>query len=70
MIFTMDVGRLYWSTVRDYLRQQQFRGADVKWIESSGWLNREFTINGPAQINRDLQRWAIEVNTPNPEAKS
>ena len=62
MIFTIEVGRLYWNTVRDYLKQRQFHGDEVKWIESSGWLEREFTINGPAQIRRDLERWAHEVN--------
>lgn len=63
MIFTMEVGRLYFNSVRDYLRQQQFTGADVKWIESSGWIEREFTINAPAYVGRYLQRWAHEVNT-------
>ena len=63
MIFTMEVGRLYWNPVRDYLRQQQFRGVAVKWIESSGWIYRVFTIDGPERVRRDLQRWAEEIAT-------
>lgn len=66
MIFTMEVGRMYWNQVRDYLKQQQFKGADVKWIESSGWIERTFTINAPVYASKDLQRWAVEVNTSNP----
>jgi hypothetical protein len=61
VIFTMEVGRFCWNPVRDYLKSQQFRGVDVKWIESSGWIERTFTINGPANIARDLKRWADEM---------
>jgi hypothetical protein len=57
----MQVGRLYWKAVRDYLKQQQFYGVDVKWIESSGWLERDFTINGPRACLRDLSAWAKEI---------
>jgi hypothetical protein len=58
MIFNMEVGRLFWNPVRDYLKQQQFRGVKVTWMESSGWIERVFTINGPEFVARDLQRWA------------
>lgn len=60
--FTMDVGRLYWNTVRDYLTQQRFYGAEVTWIESSGWVERAFTIKGPAYIATYLRRWATQVD--------
>ena len=64
MIFNFEVGRLHWNTLRDYLRQQQFKGAEVKWIESSGWIARTFTINAPAYVARDLQRFAEQCSPP------
>jgi hypothetical protein len=64
MIFNLELGRLYWNTVRDYLRQQQFNGAEVKWIELSGWIDRTFTVNAPAYVARDLQRFAAQCSSP------
>jgi hypothetical protein len=62
MIFEMEVGRLFWGTVRDYLRQEQFKGAEVKWIESSGWLDRKFTINAPSYVATALKGWAHDIS--------
>jgi hypothetical protein len=42
----ITVGRLYWSDVRDYLKAERFKGYDIDWIESSGWIERTFTITG------------------------
>ena len=62
MIFTLEVGRFLWSPLRDYLKARQFVGMKVEWIESSGWIERTFTIKGGesemAIIRRDLARWA------------
>lgn len=62
MSFTVEVGRLLWNPLRDYLRARKFAGMDVEWIESSGWIKRTFTIKGSeasmAIVRRDLARWA------------
>jgi hypothetical protein len=54
----MTVGRLCWKPLRDYLRKEQFMGHDVKWVESSGWLEREFTISAPAVVFAALEKWS------------
>ena len=44
--FRMTVGRLLCGRLRDYLDGCKFRGADISYLESSGWVEREFIIKG------------------------
>jgi hypothetical protein len=46
LVETITAGRLLWGQVRDCLNQAKFRGMDIEWIESSGWVERDFTIKG------------------------
>lgn len=43
---TFEVGRLLCGRVRDFLKQCQFRGMGIEWLESSGFIEREFTVKG------------------------
>lgn len=68
MIITMEVGRIYWKPLRDYLKAEQFRGINLTWMESSGWIVHTFYIKG---LDRDVQplrdtlhRWAETVDQP------
>lgn len=39
-------GRLNCSTVRNFLDQQKFKGMNINYLESSGWIQRDFTVTG------------------------
>ena len=58
------VGRLLCGQVRDFLKECEFRGLGIRWIESSGWIEREFVIRGEPEalrkIHRAFQKWAID----------
>lgn len=55
------VGLGLWGQMRRFLRESQFRHDDIRWLESSGWIERTFTIKGDsaslALIQRELDRW-------------
>ena len=61
---TFTIGRMLCRQVRDFLDKCKFRGLDIEYIESSGWIDREFTIKGSANdiahINQSLANWARE----------
>jgi hypothetical protein len=61
MIYRISVGRLLCSHVRDYLAQQKLRGFQIEYHESSGLLEREFTIAGDRDcvllIKDALEQW-------------
>lgn len=44
--FSLKVGRLLCGKVRDFLNQMQFVGYHITYLESSGWIEREFLIRG------------------------
>lgn len=46
---TITAGRLICGFVRDALKQAKFKGFDIEWLESSGWIERTFTIKGNPQ---------------------
>lgn len=64
--FSIEVGRLLCGKVRDYLNAAKFKGAKIEWLESSGFLEREFTIKGDSgdvkAIERDFDEWFRRVN--------
>lgn len=62
---TFTLGRLHWGSFRFYLKRLQFIGGDVQWIESPGWIEREFTVRGDqsaiSQVSRDVRRWVGDM---------
>lgn len=61
-MITVRAGRLHCGALRRYLQRAAFLHPEVSWLESAGWLEREFTVKGPAiliaAINTDIHRWA------------
>lgn len=59
------VGLGLWGQMRRFLREAQFRHDEIRWLESSGWIERTFTIKAEpavlAGIKRDLDRWVSEL---------
>ena len=39
---TYEVGILFCGHVRNFLKETIFRGAEIEFFESSGWLERTF----------------------------
>ena len=66
MIYEIMVGRLLCRHVRDYLKERQFVGDRIEWMESSGWLERNFTIKDDdaavKRIERHFQLWSAQIN--------
>jgi hypothetical protein len=54
MIINVTIGRLLSSRFRDFLKTEKFKGKKIEWIESSGWIEREFTIKGEADVIREI----------------
>lgn len=44
--FVFTAGRILCGRVRDFLNQMQFIGYNITFLESSGWIEREFLIRG------------------------
>lgn len=42
----MTVGRRFWGQVRNFLKQCQFEGMEIEWMESDGFFVHDFTIKG------------------------
>lgn len=63
---TFTAGRLLCRHVRDILSQYQVMGANIKWVESSGWIERDFLIRGDddsvLKIKQVLEKWAQDNN--------
>ena len=63
---TFTAGRLVCRHVRYFLEKCQFKGMDVTYMESSGWIEREFTIKGPDNdinhISQALSAYAKQLN--------
>jgi len=55
-------GRLLCGYVREYLEKVSFRCPEVRWRESSGWIERDFQIIGPEDKVRivfsNLKNWS------------
>jgi hypothetical protein len=55
-------GRLLCGAVRKYLRKVSFRYPEVRWMESSGWIKRDFQIIGSEDkvrnVYTDLKSWS------------
>ena len=62
-----DVGRLYCSDVRTYLERCKFKGLDIQYMESSGFLSRTFIVKGEGEdfdkVTGQLSAWVHHVNS-------
>jgi hypothetical protein len=63
----MLVGRILCGKVRDYLSEERMKGRNIQWHESSGWIQRRFTISGSdadvAHIGQTLMAWFKRMET-------
>ena len=63
----LTVGRLLCGEVRYFLDSCKFKGMDIEYLESSGWVQREFIVKGSDQailsINSSLVKWVKEINS-------
>ena len=63
---TFTTGRFVCGHVRDFLNQCKFKGMDVDYMESSGWIERTFTIRGSdndiEHVSQTLQAYAKKLN--------
>ena len=55
-----EVGIVLCGAVRNFIKESIFRGAEIEFFESSGWLMRTFVIKGKVDdvlfIKRNLDR--------------
>jgi len=49
-IYTVDieVGLLLFRQFREFLKRLKFKGYQIEWMESKGWVERTFTIKSPS----------------------
>jgi len=63
---TFTAGRMLCGKVRDFLNQCKFKGMDIDYIESSGWIERDFTIKGADKdiltVATSLENWANSLD--------
>jgi len=57
---TFVVGRLYFSTLRDYLSRQIFLGKKFMVQESSGFIQKTFTIKGDVNDVNEVYKAVTE----------
>lgn len=66
-IIEIEVGRLLCGRVRDFLNKCKFKGMDIQFNESSGFIERCFTIRGAdndiALVKSSLYKWAQSLDT-------
>jgi hypothetical protein len=60
------VGRLFCGQIREFLKIMKFKGANIEWMESSGWIDRTFVVKGNSgdlqTIARTLDEWKKSYN--------
>jgi hypothetical protein len=63
----IEVGRLLCGRVRDFLNKCKFQGMDIQFNESSGFIERDFTIRGTdndiALVKSSLDNWVNSLDT-------
>jgi len=61
-----EVGRLLCGQVRDFLNKCKFKGMDIEFNESSGLIERDFTIRGAdndiALVKSSLDNWISSLD--------
>lgn len=51
---TFSAGRLLCGTIREWLEDAHFRGANVRWRESSGFWSRNWHVIGDKYVLEEL----------------
>tara|TARA_R110002020_G_scaffold415270_1_gene624641 strand:+ start:96 stop:302 length:207 start_codon:yes stop_codon:yes gene_type:complete len=63
----IEVGRLLCGKVRDFLNNCKFKGMNIEFNESSGFIERDFTIRGAdndiALVKSSLDNWVNSLDT-------
>lgn len=63
----IKVGRLLCGKVRDFLNKCKFKGMNIEFNESSGFIERDFTMRGTdndiALIESSLDNWINSLDT-------
>ena len=63
----IEVGRLLCGEVRDFLNKCKFKGMNIEFNESSGFIERDFIIRGAdndiALVKRSLDSWIKSLDT-------
>ena len=49
-------GRLHWREVRHFLQTAQLEWPDIQFVESDGWLARDFAVFGPTEKVEAIRR--------------
>lgn len=61
-VLNLTVGRAHCGRIRDFLKRCKFKGVDIEYIESSGWIQRSFTVKGSdddiVSIHKAYLDWA------------
>lgn len=52
--------RLLCRSVRDFLKECQFKGMDITFIEGSGWIERKFIIRGSKSHVNLVGKWLVD----------
>lgn len=64
--YEFTVGRLLARSVRDFLARAKFGGLKIEYIESTGWIERTFTVKGSEQdlrsIDASLKEWSKKMD--------
>jgi hypothetical protein len=59
--FTITVGRLFWGSIRDLIKEAAFKDSSIQWMESGGLITRRFSVKGDdepvAGLLRDIDRF-------------
>ena len=62
----ITVGRMLCGQVRNFLNKCKFQGMDIEYLESSGWVQRDFTIKGPVNdvttVQKSLEAWIDKLD--------
>lgn len=63
----IKVGRFLCGRVRDFLNKCKFKGMDIQFNESSGFIERDFTIRGAdndiSLVKSSLNNWVNSLGT-------
>jgi len=58
----LTAGRMLCGKIRNFLNRCKFEGMNIEFIESSGWITRDFVIKGDAAdmntIKGSLDIWS------------
>ncbi len=61
---TITLGRMLCGNARNFLDSEKFKGRNIEYLESKGFIERDFTIKGSNEdilyIKKCFHNWAKE----------